>query len=627
MRPRLLTALRAQTQAFQEDHLRRGSLVLMLNAAMLASLGFVFWVVGARLYEEAAVGVLAGVNAGSLLLASVAALGLQNTLMRHLSTSAWARELAVTGVVAIFLLGSVLCTAFVLIFGGILPEPLSLQSGGPEGISMVVLAVLVSVGGTIEGGMVALRTTGKVVQKNLAGSIVKLAAVAAFGLTGFLGDYGLILAYMTGAVVSAVIGGQMLWSELGGGLPRLGGVSLLRRYASFSLGSHAGLILGILPATGVALMVLSIRGATEAAWYAGASMVASTIAVVPQTTCQALFAEVGRTTGSVDSHLRKAVRHIYTFITPMVIVAVVAAPWILSIYGASYAEEGTGVLRLLALAALFTGAGYVVDTLLNARDHVRAYIAMNGINAALVLVFVGILLPYGLTAGAAGWLLAQATSLVIGIALLNATGVWKISSARLTPAVGNLGAVAVMAILAVGGWTAWSAVADERPAAAPDPPPAERFALDVAAAEDEDESTPAVEAPPASAPGRQGPGAELIRIVAALGAPAARTSPETNHDDAPEIAEDDAPEPADTPAEPAPPEPASSPPASSPPPPAPAPAAAPQARRVPAPEPRPTPVARAAPPPARPAPSPPRSVPATASGVLALPASPDAPPG
>jgi NhaP-type Na+/H+ and K+/H+ antiporter len=63
---------------------------------------------------------------------------------------------------------------------------------------------------------------------------------------------------------------------------------------------------------------------------------------------------------------------------------------------------------------LLTGGTYLVDAALIAQDRTGAYILMNAVNAALVLATVGCLLPFGLTAGAVGWVIAQGASLLIG---------------------------------------------------------------------------------------------------------------------------------------------------------------------------------------------------------------------
>ena len=91
----------------------------------------------------------------------------------------------------------------------------------------------------------------------------------------------------------------------------------------------------------------------------------------------------------------------------------VAAPLILRLFGHAYSSEATGCLRILALSALPAGGTHLISSLLIARDRLAAYTFMQIANAVLVLGFVGLLLPHGLTAAAAGLALAQVVTLIL----------------------------------------------------------------------------------------------------------------------------------------------------------------------------------------------------------------------
>ena len=176
--------------------------------------------------------------------------------------------------------------------------------------------------------------------------------------------------------------------------------------------------MGILPLSIVPLEVLAERGAAETARFAVAFLIAGFLNLVPATVAQVMFAEASRQGATLGRQLRKAIRGIYGLLLPAVLITVAAAPILLRIFGASYATAATGCLRVLAVSALPTGGAYLVDSILIARDRTAAYVFMNGANAALVLVGVGILLPRGLTAAAIGWALAQSASLILGIIVL-----------------------------------------------------------------------------------------------------------------------------------------------------------------------------------------------------------------
>jgi O-antigen/teichoic acid export membrane protein len=176
-------------------------------------------------------------------------------------------------------------------------------------------------------------------------------------------------------------------------------------------------LVGILPTTFVPLLILGARGPSEAAWYGTTALIAGVLNFLPSSMAQVLFAEVSRGAG-IATHLAKAIRGVYALLLPAVVLVVALAPLILGVFGGEYARHASTCLRGLALAALCTGVNYLVDAVIIAAGRVGAYVAVNALNAGLVIVAVALALPYGLGAVAVGWCLAQLASTLVGLGLL-----------------------------------------------------------------------------------------------------------------------------------------------------------------------------------------------------------------
>lgn len=417
--------LRFVTARLLGDALRRGAALLLLNSMLLALFGMVFWAVGARLFPEAAVGAFAGVTSAAALMAAVAALGLPTTMMRHLVPAGCPRDLVVGAVAAVGAAGTAACLVAVVLVGPFLPGDLGIPLGDADAAWVTALAVVASVGAVTDAALIAVRAPGAVVAKNLAGSVVKVVALPLAPLVGAHGTTGLLVAYTGGAAVAALLGWHTLSARLVRSEDRSRPLAALRRHARFSRWSYLGTVVGITPLTIYPLLVLAIRGPQETAWFAVALMVAGFLTFVPSTTAQVLVAEVARDPGSARRQTRVALTHVYGLLTPAALVLIVAAPLILSVFGPAYREGGTATLRLLALGALISGAAYLVDSLLAARDRIRLYVLMNLVNAVLVLGLAGALLPQGLAASAVGWCVAQALSLAAGLIIVRATGILR----------------------------------------------------------------------------------------------------------------------------------------------------------------------------------------------------------
>jgi O-antigen/teichoic acid export membrane protein/glycosyltransferase involved in cell wall biosynthesis len=411
---RLRAMLFKRIQRITGDALYRGSLLLLANTVGLAGFGFVFWTLAARSYTPAAVGWLAGVTAGVSLLATVATLGLPNTVIRHLSKSADPRQLAKVAVTAVAVIGGALASLCLLLLTPLLPGGGPNLGGGVRPMLLIiVLVVCTAAGATLDAALVAIRATGALLVKNLAGSIFKIGALLV--LTRF-GIAGLILAYGTGTMLASSLGAAALFRRLPRGQVPQHPIRLLRSHLSLSSGNYLGTVFGILPSTVVPLEVLTISGSQQTAWFAVAFQLAGFLNFIPSTTAQVVFAEAQR--GALRKQLTKAIKAIYAMLLPAVIAMLISAPYVLRMFGRSYADSAADCLRLLAVGALLTGGTYLVDSALIARDRTGAYIFMNGVNAALILATVGCLLPFGLTAGAIGWVIAQGASLAIGAAVV-----------------------------------------------------------------------------------------------------------------------------------------------------------------------------------------------------------------
>ena len=395
--------------------LYRGSLILLVNTVAVSAIGFVFWTLAAHTYRASAVGVFSSVVSGVSLLAAIAALGLQNTLIRHIASAEDQRALLVGAVTAIATVGTALCLVTILVLAPHFHWVLHLRQRGPMLLVVVALVVFTAVSSTLDAGLIAKRASHAVLIKNIIGSIVKVVALY---LLATYGSSGLLISYTFGLVLSTLISAVALGRRLEGPGIRLRSFRLPRRYLSITSGNYVATIMGILPVSVVPIEVLLVLGATETARFAVAFLIAGFLNVIPSTVAQVFFAEASRKGATLGGQLRNAIRGIYGLLLPAVAMVVATAPVVLRVFGVAYETAATSCLRVLALSALLTGGTDRVDSVLIARDRIRAYVFINAANAALVLGCVRIFLPRGLTAAAGGWALAQGVSLVLGLILV-----------------------------------------------------------------------------------------------------------------------------------------------------------------------------------------------------------------
>jgi peptidoglycan/LPS O-acetylase OafA/YrhL/O-antigen/teichoic acid export membrane protein len=394
------------------DSLYRNSLMLMANTAASTVLGAVFWLVAARRYNTDQVGILLASLSTTVLLGTVASLGLPNSVVRFLPRRPErSGELTVTAATLTSALAAVLFVATAKT-----PWAIPLLRGRPSftlallGLGLVVLSAAAM---TMDSTFIAQRSAHLLLLKNVAGGVVKVVAVAVLPGSGLA---SLTASILLGVAVSGALTVVLMAPRVS--RPLLVSLSSLDGAWSFSLGNHAGMIFGILPTTATPLIVLSALGADKAAFFGVAMMLMGILTVIPSTFSQSLFAELSSAPETRWRQIRRAARATYLLLVPAVAVVLVAASLLLRAFGHAYAAGGAACLRWLALGALVSGANYLVDVIVNSRGHAGSYLFLNASNALMVLGCVAVAAPHGLAAVGVGWLVAQALSVAVALGYL-----------------------------------------------------------------------------------------------------------------------------------------------------------------------------------------------------------------
>jgi O-antigen/teichoic acid export membrane protein len=153
--------------------------------------------------------------------------------------------------------------------------------------------------------------------------------------------------------------------------------------ALFAIGSTA-----ILP-----VVVLSTLGATSSAHWYMVSMISMATQLVPSVLATSLLVEVAASSASFEVDGTRVLRQLAVLLGPIVLVLVVFADPILSIFGAEYAAEGATALRLMALAGIPYALINLAFIRLRLERRVHLVVAAQVVLALLLVVPAVIVLP------------------------------------------------------------------------------------------------------------------------------------------------------------------------------------------------------------------------------------------
>jgi O-antigen/teichoic acid export membrane protein len=383
-----------------------------------AALGLAYWAVATHLFSAQDVGLAAAASSTALFLGAIGALGIPLLLLAELdSLSAAVRRVTLSTGTFIACLAVLILSLGTLALSPFLGASLRIIGADPTMAALFVIGSVATMATLIfSNAAIALHRGSAQLWQGSLSSALKLASVGVLILVGARTAPALLFAWVLALVVSLVVCMPMLRLE-----PTPAGegnisyrVALARRYGVLSLKHHVlnvsinsvYYIVGL-----IAAIVLLPR---QLAYFTAAFLLESTAMVIPYLLALSLFAETTSDQGLLHRHVRRTLPLGLALCGGIVVVAQVAAPFALRIFGPAYALNGTTALRLLVLV----GPAYVI------KDHYVAIRRVQGrLSQAAMMMAAGTSaeaagaalggIYWGMTGLCAGWAIASACEAVV----------------------------------------------------------------------------------------------------------------------------------------------------------------------------------------------------------------------
>ncbi|MFZ0832473.1 MAG: oligosaccharide flippase family protein [Mycobacterium sp.] len=348
-------------RAMNADRLVRNSVFLMASTAAMAALGFGFSLVVARLFSPEQVGAGTSLLSALSLIAYLSLFGLNTTIVRFYRSSENPNAQITQSIAVVATLGLAFSGIYLLLVPLYAPElsfvhenPLYafgfLIAGAASGINLLTDFVFIG----------ARKSEYNLFIDGLVQGLTKLILCVA--LVG-LGAYGIFASAGAGYLVAAVVGIFCLSRVLGFRFD-FGRTAAIKSQLSYSVSSYISGVLNIVPVMALPLIAVHTLGAASAGYFFLTFQIANTLYGISYAVGEAFFAE-----GSFDQSrfvklLRKSGLMLVALQIPVLVILAVCGRYVLSAFGAGYAQHGQQLLQILALAgipvALNTWAGYVL---------------------------------------------------------------------------------------------------------------------------------------------------------------------------------------------------------------------------------------------------------------------------
>ncbi|MEV4611290.1 lipopolysaccharide biosynthesis protein [Kitasatospora sp. NPDC049258] len=427
-----LTLLRARVRsakpaAIGEPLLRNGH-ILVASTVLAAALGSLFWIFATRWYSAEIVGRSYAALSAATLLSALGSFNLGNVLVRFVPRAGRHTRGLVLRCYAISAGASALAAVVFLLLIPMIAPGLGYLREPVLAVAFIAATAGYSVFVLQDGALTGLRRTGWVLGENALFAVAKTGMLALCALLA-LGT-GILVSWSAGLLVSIVVTNLVLFRRAVPEHHRADrtGAPAPTRVMRYATADYLGNLSSIAAYSVVPLMVLNHLGAEQNAYYSLAWIIADTLYVAAYSMGSSLVVEAARAPERLAEHARRTLRHTGLLLLAATTVVIVAAPWILRLFGPGYAENGTTVLRLMVLSALPNVLLSVAIEVCRVRRALRWLIALQFAFAVLVIVLVGALLPaFGLTGVGFAWLIAGCA---LGLPLLVTLPRWLPSPDR-----------------------------------------------------------------------------------------------------------------------------------------------------------------------------------------------------
>ncbi|MFI7114235.1 lipopolysaccharide biosynthesis protein [Nonomuraea sp. NPDC050227] len=405
-----MSSLREKILRDLSNPLFRQGYALMANTVVTGTLGMGYWLLAAHFYTPEEFGRGQAVITAMRLFASLTALGFVGALARFLPVAGRRTpELILRGY------GLAAATGGVAALGFLLTLPLwgktySVLAGFGPGLFFLASVLVWAVFTLQDVVLTGLRKATWVPVNNLVFGLVKMGLLVA--LAGALPDGGIFVSWMIPTALALI---PVNWLIFGVVVPRhvksLGAAHEppgLRQIGRFLAGDFPGTLSILAIVYLVPVVVATKVGEATFGRFSMAHTLASMIELLAMNMAVSLTVEGSFDRSKLALNCRRALRRGFMIVTPIIAVAIIGAPLILTVFGAEFADEGSTLLRLMALAVLPRVLIEVYLSALRAQSHARTLAIVQIGLAVLVLVSTVALFPhFGVNAVGYGLLFSE----------------------------------------------------------------------------------------------------------------------------------------------------------------------------------------------------------------------------
>ena len=406
----MIALAKEKLYALSQDSLFRNSFYLMLATAVMAGFGFFFWLINARLFSTAHVGLATTLISVMNLIATLSLIGFDMAFVRFLPASDQRNDKLNTGMILVGGAALLLSTTFVLFVGKISPQ-LAFIAHPAYGTAFVLFCAMSALNILTDAVFLAAKSTKYTLIINAVFSVIKMTLPFAFISWGAMGIFtAAAAAQSVGFVLSVAV---MIWKL--DYRPRLAvNIGVIKRVWRYCAGNYIAGALNLLPATVLPVLITNRLGAEQAAYYYMAMMIGNLLYTIPWATTKSLFAESSHNEQTIGTNIKKSIKTISFLLLPAIIALIFWGKYILTFFGKGYSTDGIHLLYLIAITGVMISIYSLFGIIFRVRKNLQALIIINLIYTGSIIGLAYLFLSLGLPGIGYAWLLGNGIAGITG---------------------------------------------------------------------------------------------------------------------------------------------------------------------------------------------------------------------
>lgn len=389
--------------------LYRNATYLLLDSAITALGGFVFWVIAARFYTTESLGLASAAIAAVGLISSISGLGLSFAVIRFLPGSGdRARKIINSCLTVGGLVSLVLAIIFLAELDLWSPALMRVRDNTLYSILFVTFVWANTLFSFTKVVFVAQRRSGLVLSQGLIANVIRFIPLVA--LATVFATFGIFVSWGIAILAAGVIAILFLLPSAQKGYRPFPTINrkIISEMINFSLSNYLVGLLAMASSSILPLMVINILGAEQNAYFTISWLIGTTIATVPAAITTSLFAEGSHDEKVLGNQVKRSLKFILLLLTPVIIIILLFGNWLLQLLRPEYAQNAATLLHVLTITALPLSINSLYFTVKRVQKEMKSVVIMNAFISVVTLGVSYFLLPrMGVLATGIGWLSAN----------------------------------------------------------------------------------------------------------------------------------------------------------------------------------------------------------------------------